>query len=86
MKTKTQVFPENWYFKKSSFWHFHSGFLETFILDYCEKTQTENQQLFGGIIDVTSFDGVKGLNYCDKFLSYSIDLMKILPLHSYGGL
>ena len=34
---------------------------ETFILDYWEKTWTENQQLFDGIIDVTLFDGVEGL-------------------------
>ena len=38
--------------------------LETFILDYWEKkTRTENQQLFEGIIDVTLFDGVVGLDY-----------------------
>ena len=38
--------------------------LETFILDYWEKTWTENQQLFDGIIDITLFDGVEGLGYC----------------------
>ena len=38
--------------------------LETFILNYWEKeTRTENQQLFDGIIDVTLFDGVVGLDY-----------------------
>ena len=26
MKTKTLVFPEKWYFKNSSFWHFNSFF------------------------------------------------------------
>ena len=36
--------------------------LETFLLDYWKKTWTENQQLFDGIIDVTLFDGVEGLN------------------------
>ena len=40
------------------------SFLDTVILDYWERTQTENQQLFDGIIDVTLFDGVEGLNYC----------------------
>ena len=29
--------------------------LETFILDYWEKTWTENQQLFDGIIDVAQY-------------------------------
>ena len=28
-----------------------------------KKTQTENPQLFDGIIDVTLFDGVEGLDY-----------------------
>ena len=38
--------------------------LETFILDYWEKeTRTENQQLFDGIMDITIFDGVEGLDY-----------------------
>ena len=36
--------------------------LETFTLDYWEKTGTENQQLFDGIIDVTLYDGVEWLN------------------------
>ena len=37
--------------------------LKTFILDYWKKkTQTENQQLFDGIMDITLFDGVEGLN------------------------
>ena len=38
--------------------------LETFILDYWEKTWTENQQLFDRIIDVTLFDGVENLDSC----------------------
>ena len=37
--------------------------LETFVLGYWEKTQTENQQLFDGIIDVTLFDGVERLDF-----------------------
>ena len=36
--------------------------IETLILDYWEKTRTENQQLFDGIIDVTLFDWVEGLD------------------------
>jgi hypothetical protein len=36
--------------------------LKTFILGYWEKTRTENQQLFEGIIDVTLFDRVEGLD------------------------
>ena len=36
--------------------------LETFTLDYWEKTRTENQQLFDRIIDVTLFDRVEGLD------------------------
>ena len=44
--------------------------LETFILDYWEKkTQTENQQLFEGIIDMTLFDIVEGLDSCLPFSS-----------------
>ena len=39
--------------------------LETFILDYSE---TENQQLFDGIIDVTLFDEVEGLDFWPKYL------------------
>jgi hypothetical protein len=38
--------------------------LETFILDYSE---TENQQLFDGIIDVTLFDEVEGLDFWPKY-------------------
>ena len=38
--------------------------LETFILDYWEKTRTENQQLFDGIIDVALIDWVERLNLC----------------------
>ena len=63
MKTKTLVFPEKCYFKISSFWHFNSRFVlkkNSYITE--KKTQTENQQLFDGIIDITLFDGVEGLN------------------------
>ena len=45
--------------------------LETFILNYWEKTWTENQQLFDGIIDVTLFDRVEGLGN-DKFTNWKI--------------
>ena len=38
--------------------------VETFILDYWEKTRTENQQLSDGIIDVTLFVRVEGLGLC----------------------
>ena len=31
-----------------------------------KETQTENQQLFDGIIDFTSFDRVEGLNYWEQ--------------------
>ena len=44
-------------------------FLETFILEYLEKTLTENQQLFDRIIDVTLFDGVEGLGFTGRSLS-----------------
>ena len=38
--------------------------LETFILDYLEKNaQTENKKIFDGIIEITLFDGVVGLDY-----------------------
>ena len=37
--------------------------LEIFILDDREKKGTENQQLFDGIIYVTLFEGVEGLDY-----------------------
>ena len=36
-------------------WNIHSTLLR-------KKTKTENQQLFDGIIDVTLFDGVEGLD------------------------
>ena len=36
--------------------------LQTFILDYWEKTWTKNQQLFDGIVGVTLFDGVEGVD------------------------
>ena len=35
--------------------------LETFILDYREKTRNENLQLFDRIINITLFVGVEGL-------------------------
>ena len=41
--------------------------LETFILDYWEKTQIKSQQLFEVIIDITSFYGVEGLDFIDIF-------------------
>ena len=41
--------------------------LETFIQDYWEKN-TKIKQLFVGIIDVTLFDGVEGLNYWDTLM------------------
>ena len=41
--------------------------LETFILDYWEKTQIENKQFFDVIIDITLFDGVEGLDFIDIF-------------------
>ena len=47
--------------------------LATLILDYWEKTQTENQQLLDGIIEVTLFDGVEGLDY-NLWKWYSIGL------------
>ena len=38
MKTKRLMFPEKWYFKNSSFWHFNScSVLKHFFLDYWEK-------------------------------------------------
>ena len=58
MKTKTLVFPEKWYFK----WCFALKHLSYFTE---KKKWTENQQLFDGIIDVTLFDGVEGLDYWD---------------------
>ena len=44
-------------------------YLETFILDCWEKKRTGNQQLFDGIIDITLFDRVEGLDLsiCKKF-------------------
>ena len=64
MKTKKLVFPEKRYFKNSSFWHFNSCFILKHLFQIIEKkTQTENRQLFDGIIDATLFDGVEGLNF-----------------------
>ena len=58
------MFPEKWYFKNSSFWHFNSRFvLETFILDYWEKIQ-----LFDGMINVTLFDEVEEHDYCQHVI------------------
>ena len=46
-----------------SFQHFNSHFVLKHLFQITEKkTLTENQQLFDGIIDVTLFDGVEGLN------------------------
>ena len=49
--------------------------LETFILDYWEKTWIENPQFFDGIIDITLFDEVQGLDY-------RVDFSKVLGCHS----
>ena len=60
------VFPEKWTVKSSSFGHFNSHFVlkHLCILVYWEKkTHIENKQSFDGIIDVTLFDGVEGLDY-----------------------
>ena len=63
IKTKTLVFPKKLYFKNSSFWHFNSCFVLKHFFQITEKkTQTENQQLFDGIIDVTLFYRVGGLD------------------------
>ena len=37
-------------------------------MDYREKTQTENQQLFDGIIDVILFDKVEGVQLKSSFV------------------
>ena len=51
--------------------------LDLFILDYWEqKTQIENQQLFDGIIDVTLFDRVEGLDYCDEYVIHILKKIK----------
>ena len=61
---KTLVFPKKLFFENSSFWYLNSGCVLKQLFDITEKkTGTENQQLFDGIIDVTLFDGVEGLNY-----------------------
>ena len=52
--------------------------LEIFILDYWEKTWTENQQL----ID-TLFDGVEGLHYNLSFLIMQEGLDKNNPYESH---
>ena len=53
-----------------SFWHFNSRFVLKHLFFITEKiTLTENQQLFDGIIDVTLFDGVVGLDYYRFFLN-----------------
>ena len=47
----------------SSFWHFNSCFALKHLFQITKKkTRTENQQLFDGIIDITLFDGVEGLD------------------------
>ena len=68
------MFPEKLYFNIRSFWHVNLRFVRSFwhfnlrfvlprLFHITEKKlQTENPQLFDGIIDVTLFDGV-GLNY-----------------------
>ena len=44
--------------------HLNSHFVVKHLFKITEKiTQTENLQLFDGIIDITSFDGVEGLDY-----------------------
>ena len=55
------MFPKKLYFKNSSFWHFNSCFVLKHLFSSTE-TQTENQQLFDAMIDVTLFDGVEGLD------------------------
>ena len=60
---KTLVFPKKLFFENSSFWYLNSGCVLKQLFDITEKkTGTENQQLFDGIIDVTLFDGVEGLD------------------------
>ena len=46
-----------------------SKIVETFFLDYWEKTRTENQQLLDRIIDITLFDGVEGPNFINCVLT-----------------
>ena len=46
-----------------------------------KKTGTENQQLFDGIIDVTLFDGVEGLNYT-VFGFSAVQSLFVLPLQN----
>ena len=63
MKTETLVFPENWYSKLVHFGILIQVMSWNIILDYWEKkTQTENQHFFEGIIEVTIFDGIEGLD------------------------
>jgi hypothetical protein len=56
-------------FKNITFWHFNSRFVlknlfQIYIFQIIEKKQrTKSQQLFDGIIDLTLFDGVEGLDY-----------------------
>ena len=53
------MFAEKLYFKNSSLWHFNSCFVLKNLFQITEKkTQTENRQIFDGMIDVTLFDGV----------------------------
>ena len=48
---------------QKQFWHFYSRFALKILFQITEKkTQTENQQLFDGIIDGTLFDRVEGLS------------------------
>ena len=43
-----------------------------------KKIRTENQQLFDGIIDVTSFDGVEGLDYSFTNFTSSYHLCRVV--------
>ena len=49
----------------SSFWHFNSRFALKYLFEITEKKHKLkiNNYLYDGIIDVTLFDGVEGLNF-----------------------
>ena len=79
---KTLVFPKKLFFENSSFWYLNSGCVLKQLFDITEKkTGTENQQLFDGIIDVTLFDGVEGLNYT-VFGFSAVQSLFVLPLQN----
>ena len=79
---KTLVFPKKLFFENSSFWYLNSGCVLKQLFDITEKkTGTENQQLFDGIIDVTLFDGVEGLNYTVIGFS-AVQSLFVLPLQN----